>query len=172
MVISCHPPAFFCVTAAKSRPRHPAYSVGHFRSLLYHPRPPKSISFSKKRLPGGRGKDLGALPQAPLRKLLRRSFLRTFKNFPQGRDSATNPALGGKFLEIFKRLFSKSLLNGVWGNAPRSSRPLHIIGAKRRQMSWRKATTGLVFHVFSVISAHLAWVARKSALISASVSVP
>ena len=42
-----------------------------------------------------------------------------------------NPALGGKFLEIFKRLFSKSLLNGVWGNAPRSSRQNRYVPATR-----------------------------------------
>ena len=35
-------------------------------------------------LPDKSGKDLGALPQTLLRKLLGRSFLRTFKNFTQG----------------------------------------------------------------------------------------
>ena len=59
------------------------------------------------------------MPRTLLRKLLKRSFLRTFKNFPQWQDSLRNPAIGGKFLRIFKGLFLESPLNGVRGNALR-----------------------------------------------------
>ena len=60
---------------------------------------------------------------------LQLSFLRTFKNFPQGRDSLRNPALGGKFLRIFKGLFLKSLKWGL-GQRPEVIHP--ICGGKHR----------------------------------------